>query len=287
MKFHFQQPQFLIFALTIFSTTHSFAVQTRKTIFQNISLQQGLSVSTIHDIYQDREGYIWFATAYGANRYDGYDFRIHKKEVNDSTSIGDHRTQVIFEDSRGNLWFGTASGVLAQYNRKTGGFTNYTIDPPALQTQNMDIVPTAYPVTYAFYSPHTITDIKEDMHGNLWLATWGSGIAVFHPHKKEFIYVQAKKDEPASPSANRISSLLYDEKKNMWVGTFGSGLNRYNSEIDIFNEYKSNPSTNENNASFSHYRHAPLNNTSLSDDRVSMLFSIHSTTCGLALFSAA
>ncbi|KAA3662405.1 MAG: hypothetical protein DWQ10_02480, partial [Calditrichaeota bacterium] len=261
---------FLLVGLMIISS--SFAAHAPKAIFQKISLQQGLSVSTIHDIHQDKEGYIWFATAYGANRYDGYTFLIHKKELDDSTSIGDHRTQVIFEDSHDNLWFGTAAGILALYDKKTDSFTNYQIHPPTLETQNIDLIPTAYPVTYAFYSPQTITDIKEDVHGNLWLATWGAGIAIFNPLEKEFIYVQAQKDEPGSLSANRISSLLYDEKNYMWIGTFGGGLNRFNARINIFEAYKAHPSSNENNVRFSHYRHTPLNGKSLSDDRVSTLF---------------
>lgn len=240
--------------------------------FQQISLQQGLSVSTIHDIHQDSQGFMWFATAHGTNRFDGYDFLIHKKEHNDTTSIGDPRTHAIFEDADENLWFGTSIGVLARYNRKSHSFTNFIIDPPELFTQDEAVVPTEYPATFAFYSRNTITAIAEDAPGNLWLATWGSGIAIFNKKKEEFVYVQYRKDEPNALSSNRVSSLICDNNNFMWVGTFGGGLNRYDTKVDIFKEFKSYPSSNKNNVRFSHFRHTPKNRRSLSDDRVSTLF---------------
>lgn len=158
-----------------------------KVKFQHISMQQGLSVSSIHDIHQDRQGYMWFATAHGTDRFDGYDFLVHKTEINDSTSIGDHRTHTIFEDRAGDLWFGTSNGILARYNRENQTFTNFPIAPPELHTQNESIVPTEYPVTYAYFSRRTITAIAEDAHGNLWLATWGAGIAIFNKKAQKFV----------------------------------------------------------------------------------------------------
>ncbi len=54
--------------------------------FQNITVNDGLSMSTITDFEQDHNGYIWIATAEGLHRYDGKHFKIlkHSESVSNS-----------------------------------------------------------------------------------------------------------------------------------------------------------------------------------------------------------
>jgi glycosyltransferase involved in cell wall biosynthesis len=40
--------------------------------FENISLKQGLSQSGVQCIIQDKQGFLWFGTQDGLNKYDGY-----------------------------------------------------------------------------------------------------------------------------------------------------------------------------------------------------------------------
>ena len=42
--------------------------------FSHLDVEDGLSQVSILSIFQDSEGYIWFGTRNGANRYDGYEF---------------------------------------------------------------------------------------------------------------------------------------------------------------------------------------------------------------------
>ena len=51
-------------------------------------------------ILQDRYGFMWFGTADGLNRYDGYSFTHFVHDVNDSASIADNRTIALLEDGR-------------------------------------------------------------------------------------------------------------------------------------------------------------------------------------------
>ena len=56
--------------------------------FKNYDVTDGLSNNTVSDVFQDKYGFIWFATEDGLNRYDGYKFEIFNHDPNDSTSIG-------------------------------------------------------------------------------------------------------------------------------------------------------------------------------------------------------
>ena len=49
--------------------------------FEHLTLENGLSQSTINAIVQDRQGFMWFGTQDGLNRYDGYDFKIFKHDA--------------------------------------------------------------------------------------------------------------------------------------------------------------------------------------------------------------
>ena len=41
--------------------------------FSHLGVEDGLSQVSVLDIFQDSDGYIWFGTRNGANRYDGYE----------------------------------------------------------------------------------------------------------------------------------------------------------------------------------------------------------------------
>ena len=43
---------------------------------QRLSIDDGLSHNYVTGIMQDPEGFMWFATLDGLNRYDGYDFTV-------------------------------------------------------------------------------------------------------------------------------------------------------------------------------------------------------------------
>ncbi|MDR2057618.1 MAG: response regulator [Dysgonamonadaceae bacterium] len=73
--------------------------------FSRLDNTNGLSNNQVEYIYKDSRGFMWFATNYGLNRYDGYDFVLYKSILGDSASIPYNAVRDIREDVHGNLWF--------------------------------------------------------------------------------------------------------------------------------------------------------------------------------------
>ena len=92
-------------------------------MFKHLEVKDGLSNNQVNAIYKDSDGYMWFATASGLNRYDGYDIRVYRSEPGDSTSLPDNFISSIQEDGDGFLWIQTGKGY-ARYNPATENFSH-------------------------------------------------------------------------------------------------------------------------------------------------------------------
>ena len=79
--------------------------------FEHLSVEHGLSHSGVLCILQDSKGFLWFGTADGLNRYDGYTFRVYKHDPEDPHSWSKNLVESIYEDRSGELWIGTADGL--------------------------------------------------------------------------------------------------------------------------------------------------------------------------------
>ena len=99
--------------------------------FSNASAQMGnffpsdrFSSSLIADLCQDKYGYIWIATDYGLNRYDGYQFETFLHNDESPTSICNSVVVSLLLDRDGRLWVGTNRG-LDRYDESIDGFVHY------------------------------------------------------------------------------------------------------------------------------------------------------------------
>lgn len=90
-------------------------------MFKHLEVRDGLSNNQVNGIYKDADGFMWFATASGLNRYDGYDIKVYHSEPGDSTSLPDNFIASIQEDGEGCLWIQTGGGY-ARYNPATETF---------------------------------------------------------------------------------------------------------------------------------------------------------------------
>jgi len=91
-------------------------------VFNHLTIEDGLSQSSVTCILQDRSGFMWFGTQDGLNRYDGYNIKVFKNDPGDSTSLTDNFIFSIYEDLSGTLFVETQSGTFHRYNPRSESF---------------------------------------------------------------------------------------------------------------------------------------------------------------------
>ena len=90
-------------------------------MFKHLEVKDGLSNNQVNSIYKDSNGFMWFGTASGLNRYDGYSIKVYRSRQDDEKSLPDSYIEKIQEDAAGNLWLETGAGY-AIYNSVSDDF---------------------------------------------------------------------------------------------------------------------------------------------------------------------
>lgn len=188
--------------------------------FRHLTITNGLSQNNVTCILKDSQGFMWFGTVDGLNKYDGYQFTIYRHNPQDNGSLSHNYVHAIFEDSKKRLWVGTADGGLSLFNRQTNAFINYLNEPG-----NDNSI-----------SDNNVKSIDEDAQGNLWIGTLGAGLNQFNPEKKTFTRFVHNSDVPGSISTNMVRDVLVDRKGTVWVAT-ARGLNRFINTKEGFLHY--------------------------------------------------
>jgi len=238
-------------------------------------VDDGISQSEIKSIYQDSEGYLWFATQNGLNKFDGYNFENFFYDPTNNQSLSNNWIFDLTEDSKGNLWLGTKEG-LNRYDKKTGEFTLiphklndsivpdnfvygiiaddnfiYINIPPVLSMYNYradSLVSYTNSLQYDGALHDIGFPIIKSSKGKIWLGS-PNGLSVFDPQKKTFINYRHEESNPHSISNNHITALYEDIKGNILIGT-ENGLNFYN------------------NKGFNRFQHEVNNTNSLSNNYI-------------------
>ena len=238
-------------------------------IFKQLTVNDGLSQSTVFATLQDSRGYMWFGTINGLNRYDGYEFKVYVNNPADSTSISDNFISALFEDDENYIWVGTTNGYLNKFNRKTETFIRYNVNDYLDLVDEPETEYYGYPLAFSRNQVNTITSIKQDADGYLWIGTWGNGLIRFDKKGEDGIHYYYKSDDPFTLSHNRVMDICVDKKNNLWVATFGGGLNR---AVIQNHPGSSGNSIKNRNVRFEHYKQNKNNRTSLSDNKIITLF---------------
>ncbi|HQE94044.1 MAG TPA: two-component regulator propeller domain-containing protein, partial [Anaerolineae bacterium] len=199
----------IVLALGLF--TVSAYAQTTAPRFVHLTTEDGLSHNIVYTILQDRQGFLWFGTQDGLNRYDGYTFTVFRHRRSDPASLVNNTVNVLYEDRAGTLWVGTVGG-LDSFSGVGERFHHHTALPP-----------------------ESIGALYEDADGILWVGTLGSGLFRYDPATAQARQYRHDPADPTSLSDNDVLSLYADRAgdpstgsgQTLWVGTLHGGLNAF------------------------------------------------------------
>lgn len=187
--------------------------------FEHLSSDDGLSQNTIRAICQDREGFMWFGTNDGLNRYDGSRFVIFRHNPFDSTTLSDNLINVIYEDKAGRLWIGTERGGLNCFDSMTESFTRFLHDQQNPNTLNDNNI---HAICADPFDPNVLW-IGADRGGLNKIVLRSSS-----RNRPEIASVSHYTPDPSHPhslSSKLVTSIYADSTSSLWIGTH-QGLNK-------------------------------------------------------------
>lgn len=189
-------------------------------IFERISLEEGLSQSLVYCILQDKDGYMWFGTQEGLNKYDGHNIKIFKHSTDNKRSICNNYIRALFEDKSGIIWVGTLNGGFSKYNKNLENFSNFNLN---LNPPDCDLI-------------YTIKQLNDD---ELIVGTSKGGLKIFKLYDNSVSNFFNPDNLKNLMPYNDISALLIDKNDQKWIGTLNEGLINLDKEGNILKNYKS------------------------------------------------
>lgn len=180
--------------------------------FSHIGTEVGLSQNNVTCILQDKQGFMWFGTRDGLNRYDGYDFDVYKNDPEDSSSLSNNFITSMALDQKGDIWVGTWGGGLDRFDVEKHRFVHYA-----------GIVHSDY-----------INAVVQDYEGRIWIGSNDHGVWVFDPRTKKVALLTSTQADPGSLSDNDVQAMIEDHAHRIWVGTSHGGLNLFDPKTHSF-----------------------------------------------------
>ena len=171
--------------------------------FRRVDTREGLSNSEVFSILRDSQGYVWFGTNYGLNRYDGYRIRTYFSYDKDTTSLRNNRIDEIQEGHGGRLWL------------KQG--MNYSMYDPV--TEKVDRNPTHWLNERGMLG--SMESIHLDSKKNYWVKSYEDGFYYFNPVTKNLKHFAFGYGPYEFSKDFGISAYTETEEGMVLVSTFG------------------------------------------------------------------
>ncbi|GAB5380400.1 MAG: hypothetical protein Alis3KO_10520 [Aliiglaciecola sp.] len=227
--------------------------------FQRITLDQGLSQEYVVTAFQDSEGFMWFGTQEGLNRYDGYQFKVFTYSSRNKDSLSSDWIYSIAEPEKDTLWIGTRSGVNV-FDKNSQTFSHYRHNPELSSSISSDTVRVVHAASNgeiwlgtdeglnlydkqndSFIRYHLggdqqasepdqvqaaerVQTIAEDADGNLWIGVSGLGVVKFDVSTKKIAMSANEMTSKTGSSLKQVKTLMVDKTQRLWIGTTGNGM---------------------------------------------------------------
>ena len=228
----------------------------KETPVRYLGIEQGLSNNAVITICQDHNGFLWFGTYDGLNRYDGYGFKIFHNIIGDSTSLAVNNIYTIEEDNNHNLWIGGQKG-LSVYNPVKSGFSSVRFTSLAgsleLLQDNVHMVKAAgagfilvgtqhngllvfpgsgntgvqIPLNNDKYGEYDVTAVEPGAGYISWVFVQYKGLYRYDARQKKLALVNS--------SIKQANCLRMDKKGRLWLAN-ENGLYQYNFLSNTFSQ---------------------------------------------------
>lgn len=164
----------------------------------------GLSENTVYAILQDNEGFMWFGTKDGLNRFDGREFKVYRSIANDSTSLGNNTIRSLVQIDYETIGVGTDIGLF-MYDCRSDSFRKFDrVSQDSLKIGTW------------------VNDLKTDSKNNLWIAT-NDGVFIYNLLSGEFRHFGTQN---SSIPSDTVWKIFLSKDGNIWIGT-REGLVQY------------------------------------------------------------
>lgn len=228
---------------------------------------EGEPFDSLHDLIQDKNGYLWLASETGLLRFDGRNIESFGAGKDGLTS---EFCWSLYEDHLGYIWVATSYGLnridpgskeikqfLHDKNNTNSISSNYVTD--AIEASDKRIYATTFNgisiisvdrtqidhwstnSNVATLSSNKVRTLFEDSRGDLWIAYQDTGISRYRPSNKTITHYHNNPSQNDSLLQNHVRNFAEDIQGNIWVGTWGEGLSRLNKDGKTFQNYP--PST--------------------------------------------
>ena len=186
------------------------SLEARRLPIKTYTTADGLARDRVQCIVQDHRGFLWFCTAEGLSRFDGYHF------TNYGTEHGLPRSNVtsMVETSEGVFWVGTPAG-LCRFDPAAQGAAQFR----------------PYQLPGSVYAQE-INTLFRDADGSIWAGTYGG---LFRLRKSAAAFERVDLDPAArwcsstwvaSCGSLGISTLIEDRRRRLWAGTLAGLFER-------------------------------------------------------------
>jgi ligand-binding sensor domain-containing protein len=263
----------ILLTLAIFCWVNIFSQQPAFRV-TNYDETAGLQSSAINTMLQDSRGYLWFGTADGLCRFDGYNFKTFQKIAGEKNSLPGNFIVQLAEDHDGKIWIGFLKDGISCYDPATGIFKNYDVSkvdsttPYTVSTLFVDNENnvwagmqqkgfikldkttgkyTHYNIiadTSTFYPKdlkvayNTLHAMYEESKGIYWLATH-DGLYRFNAATKDMQPVRAKAIQKNAARDDLFNSIVKD-KNGLWLSSWAGGLSYYDITTNKWSNFKLN-----------------------------------------------
>ena len=189
--------------------------------FKHFNINNGLSQNTVSSIFQDKEGYMWFGTKDGLNRFDGVSFKIFR--LSSENKLNDNVFRVIVQDKDDNIWLGTDDGVYI-YNPQLESFKFFDT-----KTKDNDSI------------RGLISDMIIDTDGDVWISVEEKKVFMYNYETNELdLYIIE-----SEKGGLKGLSLFEDKDYGVWVFPYSRPIHRIDKNRKVVSEFKLKPDNSE------------------------------------------